>query len=274
MCGQIVQVGGVRRAAEISLSDLDDLEMRNAKQGQFWNTAPQRAMANNSAVFEHKPDSIAFLEEFLSLAKSGTGERGIFNRESANKRKPKRRKAAKFGVNPCGEIWLRNRQFCNLSIAIARHDDTEETLTEKVRLAAIFGTLQSTLTNFKYVSPEWKKNCEDERLLGVDITGQMDCPLLHPERGMYRVELLKRLQQVAVETNKEWAARLGIAQSAAVTCVKPSGNSAQLFGCSSGLHPRYAKFYIRRFRIGAYTPIAKPPEGRRRAVESGSRAER
>lgn len=263
MCGQIVQVGGVRRAAEISLSDLDDMDMRNAKAGAFWMNAPQRAMANNSAVYESKPTAVEFMEEWLALAKSGTGERGIMNRESLNKRRPKRRKAAKFGMNPCGEIALRPRQFCNLSIAVARPDDTEESLARKVRIAAIFGTLQSTLTRFNYISAAWNKNCTEERLLGVDITGQMDCPILQPYvygqtlEPSDREELLKRLRAVAIETNKEFADRLGVPASAAVTCVKPSGNSAQLFGCSSGLHPRYAKFYIRRFRIGAYTPIAR-----------------
>jgi ribonucleoside-triphosphate reductase len=259
-CGSIVQVGGVRRAAEISLSDLDDRLLRDAKSGNFQDRNPQRQMANNSAVYNTQPSSAEFLEEWLALMKSGTGERGIFNRDGVVSQLPKRRKKGfTFGTNPCGEIVLRPRQFCNLSIAVARADDTAADLKRKVRLAAIFGTLQSTLTKFSYLRPEWQSNCEEERLLGVDITGQMDCPLLQPtaKNLLERTALLSTLRSIAIETNREFAQRLGIPQSAAVTCVKPSGNSAQLFNCSSGLHPRYAPFYIRRVRIGAYTPIAK-----------------
>lgn len=280
MCGDIVQVGGVRRAALISLSDLNDLDMRHAKDpselygvdptdGQTKAVKPYRFMANNSAVYNGKPSAVAFMEEWLSLAKSGTGERGIFNREGVLKQIPKRRKKAKFGVNPCGEIVLRSRQFCNLSIAVARHDDTVESLKRKVRLAAIFGTIQSKLTKFNYISDDWKKNCEEERLLGVDITGQMDCPLLRfpttvdptdpgnqwPRAS--RAVLLKELRDTAVETNKEFAEKLGISASAAVTCVKPSGNSSVLFNCSSGLHARFAPYYIRRVRVMAGSPMAK-----------------
>lgn len=261
-CGQIVQVGGVRRAALISLSDLDDRDLREAKNGQFWLHNVQRAMANNSTVYDDRPKAAQFMEEWLALMKSGSGERGIFNRGGLAKQLPKRRKkVGEFGVNPCGEIILRPRQFCNLSIAIARPEDTQKSLARKVRLATIFGTLQSLLTDFKFISPKWRENCEEERLLGVDITGQMDCPALRPENDpdleSYRVKLLADLRQVAIDTNKEFAEKLGIPQSAAVTCIKPSGNSAQLFNCSSGLHPRYAKYYLRRLRIGAYTPIAK-----------------
>lgn len=256
-CGQIVQVGGVRRAALISLSDLDDRDMRDAKQGQFWLHNVQRSMANNSAVYHDRPRSAVFMEEWLALLRSGTGERGIFNRGGLKTQLPKRRKkVADFGVNPCGEIILRPRQFCNLSIAVARANDTSESLARKVRLAAIFGTMQSLLTDFRYLSEDWSKNCEEERLLGVDITGQMDCPLLRPD-NIDRAPLLDRLKNVAIETNQEYASLFSINPSAAVTCVKPSGNSAQLFNCSSGLHPRYASFYIRRIRIGAYTPIAQ-----------------
>lgn len=254
--GEIVMVGGVRRAAEISLSDLDDLAMRSAKHGQFWMAEPQRAMANNSSVYEEKPTAEEFLEEWLSLIKSRTGERGIWNRAGYNKVKPKRRKAAKWGVNPCGEIALRNCQFCNLSICIARAWDTEETLIEKVRQATIFGTLQSTLTRFNYIGEEWKRNCEEERLLGVDITGQLDCPLLRPG-APGRKELLNKLKEVAGATNREWAAILGIPASTAITCVKPSGNSSQLFNCSSGLHGRYAPYYKRRFRAGRFDPLTQ-----------------
>lgn len=256
-CGQIVQVGGVRRAALISLSDLDDRDMREAKDGQFWLNNVQRAMANNSVVYDERPKASIFMEEWLALAKSGTGERGIFNRGGLGKQLPKRRQRRKdFGVNPCGEIILRPRQFCNLSIAIARPEDTEESMERKVALAAMFGTLQSLLTDFKYISPKWRENCEEERLLGVDITGQLDCPLLSPQNPN-RPKLLSRLRDVAIKTNTEMANVLKINPSAAVTCVKPSGNSAQLFNCASGLHPRYAQYYIRRLRIGAYTPIAQ-----------------
>jgi ribonucleoside-triphosphate reductase len=261
-CGDIVQVGGVRRAAEISLSDLDDREMRDAKSGQFWLHNVQRNMANNSAVYHERPSATIFMEEWLALAKSGTGERGIFNRAGVIKTLPKRRnKRQDFGVNPCGEIILRPRQFCNLSIAVARPSDTEDSLQRKVELASIFGTLQSLLTDFQYLPETWKNNCEEERLLGVDITGQMDCPLLRPGKISYeeiaREDLLKNLRDVAVQTNKRLAESWEIPQSAAVTCIKPSGNSAQLFNCSSGLHPRYAQYYVRRLRIGAYTPISK-----------------
>ena len=284
MCGDIVQVGGVRRAALISLSDLNDMDMRRAKDpselffvdptdGQTKASRPYRFMANNSAVYNGKPSSVEFMEEWLSLAKSGTGERGIFNREGVLKQIPKRRKKARFGVNPCGEIVLRSRQFCNLSIAIARENDTEASLHRKVRIAAIFGTIQSMLTKFNYISDEWKKNCEEERLLGVDITGQMDCHLLsfpvykdqtdpgnRLARGS-RALILDALKKTAIETNKEFAAKLGINPSAAVTCVKPSGNSSVLFDCSSGLHARFAPYYIRRVRVMAGSPMAKVLQG-------------
>jgi ribonucleoside-triphosphate reductase len=178
--GKIVQVGGVRRASEISLSDLNSVEMRNAKAGSWWTNNLQRTMANNSAVYTSKPSTIEFIEEWLALAKSGSGERGIFNRDGVNRSLPTRRKPWTFGTNPCAEIILRPYQFCNLSIVVARENDTAETLAKKVRIATIFGTMQSCLTNFKYIRNEWKSNCEEERLLGVDITGQMDCPILRP----------------------------------------------------------------------------------------------
>lgn len=264
-CGSIVQVGGVRRAAEISLSDLDDHKMRDAKQGQFWLTAPERAMANNSAVYTSKPSMRDFMTEWTQLMNSGTGERGIFNREGVIRQLPDRRtkeietkwgnKPIQFGVNPCGEIILRPYEFCNLSIAVARPDDTEETLARKVTLATQFGILQSLLTDFNYIRPEWKKNCEEERLLGVDITGQMDCPLLNghtfiPDDAYFALRI------VATREAQRLATLLNIPMPAAVTCVKPSGNSSQLLGTSSGLHPRYAEYYIRRVRITAGNPIA------------------
>lgn len=264
-CGRIVEVGGVRRAAQISLSDLDDVEMQRAKFGNFYSAEPQRANANNSAVYDEKPSAVQFMGEFLSLAESGSGERGIFNRGGALQQIPKRRRKATFGVNPCGEILLRDREFCNLSIAIARPDDTEEDLVRKVRLATIIGTLQSTLTNFAYISPEWKKNCEEERLLGVDINGQMDCHILRPpstygDQSMVhhytRMQLLEKLKRTAVDTNELWAKRLGIKPSVAVTCVKPSGNSSVLFNVSPGLHARHAPYYIRRVTVSANGPMA------------------
>lgn len=265
-CGRIVEVGGVRRAAQISLSDLDDVEMQRAKFGNFYSTEPQRANANNSAVYDEQPSAVQFMGEFLSLAESGSGERGIFNRGGAVQQIPKRRKKAAFGVNPCGEILLRDREFCNLSIAIARPDDTEEDLVRKVRLATIIGTLQSTLTNFTYISPEWKRNCDEEHLLGVDINGQMDCHILRPPstRGdqataahIARRQLLEKLRATAIETNDKWAKRLGIKPSVAVTCVKPSGNSSVLFNVSPGLHARHAAYYIRRVTVSANGPMAQ-----------------
>lgn len=267
MCGDIVQVGGVRRAAEISLSDLDDHDMRFAKSGNWYGQTPWRAMANNSAVYDEKPSPEQFIEEWLSLVKSRSGERGIFNRGALRGQLPKRRKfKGWFGTNPCGEIILRSKQFCNLSIAVARDGDTEDDLIRKVRLATIFGTMQSTLTNFKFLGPEWKQNCEEERLLGVDINGQWDCKLLrYPGRRlgivdskrMKRAALLQKLRQVAIDTNKEWAERLGINPSTAVTCVKPGGNSSVLLDTSPGMHPRMFRYFVRRVTVGNGSPIAK-----------------
>jgi len=253
--GEVVVMGGVRRSALISLSDLDDEEMRNAKVGQFYLTNPERSLANNSAVYNEKPTAAQFLEEWLSLAKSGTGERGIFNRGGLKKQLPQRRwekleqHAGTTGTNPCGEIILRSKQFCNLTEVVARAEDTEETLLRKARLASILGTYQSTLTDFKYISEEWKKNCEEERLLGVSITGQWDCPLVHEE------EVLRKMRDMAVETNKIYAEKFGINQSTCVTCVKPSGTVSQLVDASSGMHPRHSQYYIRRVRISATDPL-------------------
>jgi ribonucleoside-diphosphate reductase alpha chain len=262
LIGDIVQVGGVRRAALISLFDPWDEEMRRCKAGAYWNTAYWRGRANNSIVFEEKPTPAEFMEIWKDLMTGGTGEPGLFNREGTLKKIPERRRKLlkganrNLGLNPCGEINLRPRGFCNLSIVVARYEDTEDTLLQKIRIAAILGTLQSQLTDFRYLSPDWKKNAEEERLLGVDITGQMDCPLLRPG-APGREDLLRRLKEYAVEVNRQFAELLGIPASAAVTCVKPSGNSAQLLNCSSGIHPRYALYYIRRLRIGAYTPIGQ-----------------
>ena len=255
MTGKIVQVGGVRRASEISLSDLDSKDMRLAKSGNWWESNIHRTMANNSAVYDSKPTSIEFMEEWLSLAKSGSGERGIFNRDGVLRTLPERRQPRDFGTNPCAEIILRPYQFCNLSIVVARHDDTAETLKKKVRIATIFGTMQACLTDFKYIRREWKDNCQEERLLGVDITGQMDCPLLRPG-AEGRDELLRKLRSVVARTNTEFAERFGIGRAAADTCVKPSGDSAVLFGCSSGIHARFSQYYIRRVRERADSPVA------------------
>ncbi len=255
--GEVVVMGGVRRTALISLSDLDDKDMQTAKFGQFYLTEPQRAMANNSAVYSEKPSAATFLEEWLSLTKSGSGERGIFNRGGLEQQMPERRwknfKAhyPTSGTNPCGEIVLRSKEFCNLSEIVARFEDTEETLLKKARLAAILGTYQSTLTNFKYLSPEWKKNCDEERLLGVSITGQWDSPAVR------NAPTLRKLKEMAVETNKVYAKKFGINQSASVTCVKPSGTVSQLVDAASGLHPRHAQYYIRRIRISATDSLFK-----------------
>ncbi|MFW0871257.1 MAG: ATP cone domain-containing protein [Patescibacteria group bacterium] len=255
--GEIVVSGGVRRSALISLSDLDDEDMRNAKAGQFWNTAPQRMMANNSAIYNEKPSNTDFLEEWIALMKSGSGERGIFNRAGLEKQLPARRwetfkkHVDDSGTNPCGEIILRSKQFCNLSEVVARPDDTEKTLLEKIRVATIIGTYQSSLTKFGYLSKEWKKNCEEEALLGVSITGQWDCPAVHDEK------LLQKLRDEAIKVNKQYAQKFGVNPSTCITCVKPSGTVSQLVDASSGMHPRHAPYYIRRIRISATDSLFK-----------------
>lgn len=249
--GEIVVAGGVRRSALISLSDLDDAEMRDAKKGQFFLKEPQRSLANNSVAYNKKPTCAEFLSEWLALIESGSGERGIFNRGDLDKQMPERRfKSFKkylqtSGSNPCGEIILRSKQFCNLSEVVARKDDTEKSLLKKIHLAAILGTYQSTLTNFHYLSKEWKKNCEEERLLGVSVTGQWDAPAVRDSKT------LQKMKELAVRTNAEYAKRFGVNPSTAVTCVKPSGTVSQLVDSSSGMHPRHSKYYIRRVRISA-----------------------
>ncbi|HQT44675.1 MAG TPA: ATP cone domain-containing protein [Candidatus Micrarchaeota archaeon] len=255
--GEVVVMGGVRRTALISLSDLKDSDMRHAKTGQFYLTEPQRSMANNSAVYLEKPSSKVFLDEWVSLAESGTGERGIFNRGGLKAQMPSRRwkvfekDSATCGTNPCGEIVLKSKEFCNLTEVVARNEDTSESLLRKVRLAAMLGTYQATLTNFPYLSKEWKANCEEERLLGVSITGQWDCPAVRD------ASVLRTMRDKAVEVNKEYAAKFGISQSAAVTCVKPSGTVSQLVDSSSGLHPRHSPYYIRRIRIASTDSLFK-----------------
>ena len=258
---EVVVVGGVRRSALISLSNLSDDRMRHAKTGQWWNTEPQRALANNSACYTEKPDIGTFMDEWKSLYDSKSGERGIFNRESAIKQASKngrRDTEQDFGTNPCSEIILRSREFCNLSEVVVRATDTEETLTEKVRLATMLGTIQSTLTNFKYVSSVWKNNCEEERLLGVSLTGIMDNKLLNGKTGDDKLKtLLERLRQAAVNTNKELAKKIGINQSVAITCVKPSGTVSQLVDAASGIHARHNPYYIRTVRGDKKDPLTK-----------------
>lgn len=253
--GEVVEMGGVRRAALISLSDFDDEDMREAKSGHFFINDPQRAMANNSAVYIGKPRAIDFLQEWLALARGGTGERGLFNRGGLPKQMPARRwntfepHQATSGTNPCGEIILRSKQFCNLSEVVARATDDEASLLRKVRLAAILGTYQATLTHFSYISPEWKANCDEERLLGVSITGQWDAPAVREPAT------LAKLRDHAVAVNREYAGRFGINAGTAVTCVKPSGTVSQLVDTASGMHPRYAQHYLRRIRISATDPL-------------------
>lgn len=252
MCGSIVQVGGVRRAAELALFDADDHEMLTCKTGAFWRDRPELAMANNSAVAYGPISDSALLSWMAQLSSNGTGEPGVFRRDGVM---PERRDRThhEFGTNPCGEIILRPRQFCNLSVAVARPADTAQSLEYKVNLATIFGTLQSCLTDFSFLGPEWKKNCDEERLLGVDITGACDTGLLTDPATTPR--LLDHLRQTAVAVNKGWATQLGIPQSAAVTCNKPSGNSAQFLDTSSGIHARYAPYYWRRLRLAARSPL-------------------
>jgi ribonucleoside-diphosphate reductase alpha chain len=261
MCkiGEVVVVGGVRRSAMISLSDLDDERIRHAKAGPWWDTAPHRALANNSAVYNETPTVGKFMEEWLSLYNSHSGERGIFNREAAKKTVAKygnRSTDYDFGTNPCSEIVLRPYQFCNLSECVVRHDDTKETLLQKVRLAAILGTIQSTFTKFPYLRKVWQRNTEEERLLGVSLTGIYDNPLLTTQ-GEELNGLLTELRECARATNKEWAAALGIPESASITCVKPSGTVSQLVDSASGIHPRHSKFYIRRVRGDKKDPLTQ-----------------
>jgi len=268
---EIVVVGGVRRSALISLSNLNDREMRFAKHGEWYTHNVQRALANNSVNYKEKPDVGTFMREWLSLYDSKSGERGIYNGMSAKKTVEQLNERYKdedgkfitrriaredFGTNPCSEIILRSREFCNLSECVVRREDTSESLKEKVRIATILGTFQSTLTNFRYLSREWKKNCDEERLLGVSLTGIMDSPLTNgSKKGLDK--LLEELRTVAYETNKEWADKLGIPVSAAITCVKPSGTVSQLVDSASGIHARHNPYYIRTVRADNKDPLCK-----------------
>jgi ribonucleoside-diphosphate reductase alpha chain len=254
MCavGDAAVSGGVRRTAMISLFDYDDLEMRQCKDGDFWRNNSQRWNANNSAVWpERELSQIEVTRFVLDMVESERGEPGIFNRKAAIENRPARRAAAAFGTNPCGEILLRPYQFCNLSSAIARAEDDFDSLKEKVELATIIGTIQSMATHFPGLRPEWDQNSQEERLLGVDLNGQMDSPTAQDPA------VQARLRQVAVETNRRMAEILGINPSAAITCVKPSGNSSQLLDSASGLHARWAPYYIRNIRVGNHTPVFK-----------------
>jgi ribonucleoside-triphosphate reductase (thioredoxin) len=261
MCkiGEVVVVGGVRRSAMISLSNLSDDRMRHAKSGAWWENDPQRALANNSVSYTEKPDAVSFMREWMALVESGSGERGIFNRQASKKQAAKngrRDPNQEFGTNPCSEIILRPYQFCNLTEVVVRATDTIETLSEKVRLATILGTIQSTYTNFPYLRKKWKDNTEEERLLGVSLTGIMDNPLLTlKNKGLEAT--LEHLRTVAVNTNNEWAERLGIPVSAAITCVKPSGTVSQLVDSASGIHARHSHYYIRTVRGDNKDPLTQ-----------------
>ena len=260
MCkiGEIVVVGGVRRSALISLSNLNDDQMRHAKAGQWWENEGQRALANNSVAYKGKPEMGTFMREWLALYDSKSGERGIFNREAADKqvaRNGRRETGHQWGTNPCSEIILRPYQFCNLSEVVVRASDTLEDLLRKTRIATIVGTIQSTLTDFKYLRNVWKKNTEEERLLGVSLTGIMDHAVL--SKNVDSKRWLEKMKEEAVKTNEKYAKMLGIPQSAAITCVKPSGTVSQLVDAASGIHARHNDYYIRTVRGGNSDPLTQ-----------------
>jgi ribonucleoside-triphosphate reductase len=261
MCkiGEVVVVGGVRRSAMISLSNLSDDRMRHAKSGAWWENDPQRALANNSTSYTEKPDAVSFMREWMALVESGSGERGIFNRQASKKQAAKngRRDADQdFGTNPCSEIILRPYQFCNLTEVVVRATDNIDDLERKVRVATILGTIQSTYTNFPYLRKKWKDNTEEERLLGVSLTGIMDNPLMTlKNEGLEKT--LAHLRNVAIDTNAIWAARLNIPASAAITCVKPSGTVSQLVDSASGIHARHSRYYIRTVRGDNKDPLTQ-----------------
>jgi len=254
MVGEIVVVGGVRRSALISLSNLTDRRMREAKMGAWYNDNPHRGLANNSVAYTEKPDSETFLEEWVSLIKSKSGERGIFNRVAAQNQAAKwgrRSNAFSYGTNPCSEIILRDKQFCNLTEVVVRAGDTQESLARKVELAAILGTIQSMLGDFQFLSEDWKRNTEEERLLGVSMTGIMDATITNNPDPI----MLEGLRDLARKTNEAFAERLGISASTSITCVKPSGTVSQLVDSASGIHARHNDFYIRRIRMDKKDPI-------------------
>ena len=261
MCkiGEVVVVGGVRRSAMISLSNLSDDRMRHAKSGKWWENEPQRALANNSVSYTEKPDAVSFMREWMSLVESGSGERGVFNREASirqAKKNGRRNPDYEFGTNPCSEIILRPYQFCNLTECVIRATDTLETLEKKVRLATILGTIQSSYTKFPYLRKVWNTNTEEERLLGVSLTGIMDNPLMTTSnKGLDKT--LAHLKQVAIDTNAEWAGRLNIPVSTAITCVKPSGTVSQLVDSASGIHARHSRYYIRTVRGDNKDPLTQ-----------------
>ena len=254
----IVVVGGVRRSALISLSNLSDPRMAKAKMGDWWRSEGHRRLANNSVAYTEKPDFESFLSEMQNMYESKAGERGIFSRVAAQKiaaRNGRRDPEQDFGTNPCSEIILRSNQFCNLSEVVVRANDTKATLKEKVELAAIIGTLQATLTDFRYLRKLWQRNTEEEALLGLSLTGIMDHKVL--SNDITSAKWLEDLKDVAIKTNKAWAKKLGINQSVAITCVKPSGTVSQLVDSASGIHPRFSKHYIRRVRSDAKDPLAQ-----------------
>lgn len=257
---EVVVVGGVRRSALISLSNLTDEKMRDAKVGQWWEANPQRALANNSVAYKEKPDIGVFMEEWVSLYKSKSGERGIFNRDACKRTVAKlgdrRDPDYEFGVNPCSEIILRDREFCNLTEVIVRATDTPETLERKVKLATILGTWQASLTHFPYLSSEFKKNCQEEALLGVSLTGILDNEMLRANNKNTE-EVLTKLRKISIDVNKDWAKKIGINPAAAITCVKPSGTVSQLTDSASGIHPRHSSYYVRTVRADRKDPLCQ-----------------
>ena len=258
--GDVVVVGGVRRSALISLSNLSDDRMRSAKTGEWYKLNPERSLANNSAVYTGRPDTGTFMKEWLSLYESKSGERGIFNRASAQEKASQngRRKAdMEFGTNPCSEIILRPNQFCNLTEVVVRATDTVDSLKNKIRIATILGTVQATFTNFGYLRKRWQNNTEEERLLGVSLTGIMDNVTTLSQDHTQLAKVLQSLREVAVQTNKEWSGRLGIPQSTAITCVKPSGTVSQLVDSASGIHARHNPYYIRTVRGDNKDPLTQ-----------------
>ena len=255
--GEVVVVGGVRRSALLSLSNLTDDRMRSAKSGDWWHMYPHRSLANNSVAYTETPDTASFMKEWLALYESKSGERGIFNRVAANAKainNGRRQEHNDFGTNPCSEIILRPNQFCNLSEVVCRSTDTIKTLQKKAEFASILGTLQSTLTDFKYLRTRWRSNTEEERLLGVSLTGIMDCTALHASDADKKLSLLR---DTVVETNKKWSKLLGIPQSTSTTCVKPSGTVSQLTDSSSGIHARHAPYYVRTVRGDVKDPLTQ-----------------